>query len=179
MQFGGAIKRYAQAVFALAHDSHSFDAWQRDLAAMADLVNDEEGRRLFNSPKVDADQKIQVAERYLRSRISPLAMNLTRLLIERDRFGQAARLSEAFAELVRDHQGLAVAEVTTATALDAAASATVSRQLGDIVGKRIELRERVDPAIIGGIIAHVGDYLIDGSVTGQLSRMRVQLVEGR
>jgi F-type H+-transporting ATPase subunit delta len=80
---------------------------------------------------------------------------------------------------VREHRGVAVAEVTTAVPLDAAEADDVSRRLGALIGKRIELRTQVDPSIIGGIIARVGDYLIDGSVTGQLSRLRSRLSEGR
>jgi F-type H+-transporting ATPase subunit delta len=179
MLTGGAIKRYAQAVFELARADDAFERWQRDLRAMAELVSDPAGQQLFDNPKIDRAQKARVAERYLQPRVTPVALNLARLLIQRDRFGQAERLVTTFEELVRDHQGVAVAEVVTAVPLDSAASAEISQQLGAVVGKRVELRRQVDPSIIGGIVARIDDYLIDGSVTGQLSRLRTRLMEGR
>jgi F-type H+-transporting ATPase subunit delta len=179
MLTGGAIKRYAQAIFELAREGDAFDAWQHDLDTMAQLVADEQGRQLFENPKVDTAQKYAVAERLLRPRVRPEALNLARLLIGRDRFAQADRLAVAFTELVREHRGIAVAEVTTAVALDEVATEDVRRRLGAMMGKQVELRPRVDPSIIGGIVARVGDYLIDGSVTGQLSRLRARLLDGR
>lgn len=179
MLTGGAAKRYAEAIFELARDTNAFDAWQRDLAVMSQLVTDPVGRRFFSNPKIDTDQKRQVAERILTARVQPAAFNLARLLIERGRFAEVDRIEQAFIALMRDYQGVAVADVTTAVPLDEAAAAAVSRQLGALVGKRIELRAHVDPSIIGGLVARVGDYLIDGSVTGQLGRLRARLAEGR
>jgi F-type H+-transporting ATPase subunit delta len=179
MLIGGATKRYAQAIFEIARDTDSFDAWQRDLDVMAQLVADETGRALFESPNVDNARKWQVASQFLSPRVQPRALNLARLLVERGRFAQADRIATAFAELVREHRGIAVAEVTTAVPLDQATTEIVGRQLAAIVGKQIELRPHVDPSIIGGVIARVGDYLIDGSVTGRLSRLRGRLAEGR
>lgn len=179
MLTGGASKRYAQAVFEIARDTNSFEAWRRDLAAMSQLVADETGQQFFSNPSADAGQKRQVAEHYLASRVRPEALNLARLLIERDRFAQVDRVEAAFVELMRAYQGVAVADVTTAEPIDAATAEVVSRRLGALVGKRIELRAHVDPSIIGGVIARVDDYLLDGSVTGQLSRLRARLVGGR
>jgi F-type H+-transporting ATPase subunit delta len=178
MLTGGAPKRYAQAIFEIARADGSFEAWQRDLAAMESLVTDATGRQFFGSPKVDIADKRQVAERLLAARVQPRALNLARLLIRRGRFTEIAGVAVAFAEMVREHQGVAVAEVTTAVPLDDAARAEVARRLGALVGKRIDLRTRVDESIIGGLIARIDDYLIDGSVTGQLARMRARL-EGR
>jgi F-type H+-transporting ATPase subunit delta len=53
--------------------------------------------------------------------------------------------------------------------------ALVRQRLGAVVGKEIELRTSVDPQIIGGIVARVGDQLIDGSVVGQLRKLRERL----
>jgi F-type H+-transporting ATPase subunit delta len=52
----------------------------------------------------------------------------------------------------------------------------VRQRLGQVVGKRVEIRTTVDPEIIGGIVARIGDELIDGSVIGQLRKLRARLV---
>jgi F-type H+-transporting ATPase subunit delta len=179
MLTGGAAKRYAEAIFEIARDAGSFEVWGRDLALMSRVVTDVAGRQFFANPKTDQAQKWLAAERILTNRVQPAALNLARLLITRDRFHQVDRIEAVFAELVREHQSVAIAEVTTAIPLDQAAAAAIARQLGAIIGKRIELRAHVDDSIIGGVVARVGDYLIDGSVTGQLRRLRTRLAERR
>jgi F-type H+-transporting ATPase subunit delta len=179
MQIGGAAKRYAQAIFALARETTTVREWQRDLATLSQLVTDPEGQAFFGSPTIDRHQKWQAAERLLTGRVQPAALNLARLLIDRDRFAEVERVETAFTDFVHDLEGTAVAEVTTAVPLDEAATADLRRRLGALVNKQVEMRTRVDPSIIGGVIARVGDYLIDGSVTGQLRRLRARLVEAR
>ena len=75
-----------------------------------------------------------------------------------------------------ERQGIAVGEVTTAVPLGPEELAIVRQRLGAVVGKDIEIRASVDPEIIGGIVARVGDQLIDGSVIGQLRKLRERLV---
>lgn len=180
MMTGGAAKRYATAIFEIARDGNSFDVWQSDLDTMAQIVGDPHGREFFEFPKIDNSQKRQVVERLLSTRVQPAALNLARLLVERGRFPQVDRIAATLAELVRDHRGIAIAEVTTAVPLDPAAEADVARRLGAIVGRQqVDMQMHVDPSIIGGIIARVGDFLIDGSVTGQLRRLRARVAEGR
>ena len=61
--------------------------------------------------------------------------------------------------------------------LPAEKAQAVGRRLGELSGKRVMVSTRVDPGIIGGVVARVGGTVYDGSVTGQLARMRQKLVE--
>jgi F-type H+-transporting ATPase subunit delta len=71
-----------------------------------------------------------------------------------------------------------IAEVTTAMPIDKEAEAAIKQRLSDLVGKQVELRAEVDPSIIGGVVARIGDHLIDGSVSNQLRRLRDRLEAG-
>jgi F-type H+-transporting ATPase subunit delta len=71
--------------------------------------------------------------------------------------------------------GIALVDVTTAEPLDEAGQELVRDHLGRLLGKRIELRLREDPDIIGGFVARAGDQVIDGSVVNQLRRLRARL----
>ena len=94
----------------------------------------------------------------------PEARNLARLLAERNRLGVIADLYRIYTDARLADHGIAVANVTTAEELNQAEQAVIAEQLKRLVGKEIELRMKIDPAIIGGIVARVGDQLIDGSV---------------
>jgi F-type H+-transporting ATPase subunit delta len=170
----GAAKRYAQAVFSLAREKGNFDQWQADLARLAALVSDERASHYLQSPNVPEGEKLNTLEASLKDS-GPEVKNLARLLLQRQRLEIAPEINDIFTESVLAERGIAVAEVTTAEPLDAEGQQIVRERLSKMVGKEIELRMKTDPAIIGGIVARVGDQLIDGSVVNQLRRLRTRL----
>jgi F-type H+-transporting ATPase subunit delta len=170
----GAAKRYAQAVLDLAKERGTLDAWQADLARFDQLMRDPLAAQFFESPQVPDDRKRAVLEQALAG-AQPEARNLARLLSERGRLGDVPRIRELFEEGLLAERGIAIADVTTADELGPAEQAAIGDQLARLVGKQIQLRAQVDPGIIGGIVARVGDQLIDGSVINQLRRLRARL----
>lgn len=170
----GAAKRYTQAVFSLAQEKGSFSQWQADLARLDAVVSDGAAAVYLESPNVATSDKIKFLDATLANN-SPEVRNLARLLLQRRRLAIVPEMNRLFQELVLDAQGIAIAEVTTAEPLDEQGKAMVKEQLRKIIGRDIELRTKTDPAIIGGIVARVGDQLIDGSVINQLRRLRTRL----
>lgn len=166
-----AGKRYAQAVFGLAQESGRFDQWHDELARLNELVSDTKASVFLESPNVPEAKKTELLDTVLGPG-QPEARNLARLLLQRNRLGIIPDIFRIFQEEVLAAKGIAVADVTTAEPLDHEAQAVVRERLKKLIGKDIELRMKTDPAIIGGIIARVGDQLIDGSVIGQLRRLR-------
>ncbi|MDQ3044353.1 MAG: ATP synthase F1 subunit delta, partial [Chloroflexota bacterium] len=107
--------------------------------------------------------------------VRPETTNLVKLLAQRQRLEMIPDLYRLFQEAVLEERGIAIAEVTTAEPLGLEEQDLVKRQLKQLVGKDIELRMKTDPEIIGGIIARIGDQLIDGSVINQLRQLRARL----
>jgi F-type H+-transporting ATPase subunit delta len=83
-----------------------------------------------------------------------------------------------FRDAALDELGIVVAEVTTAAPVEKQAETAIRQRLSSLVGKQVELRTEVDPSIIGGIVARIGDQLIDGSVSNQLRRLRDRMETG-
>lgn len=179
MPSGAAIRRYAQAVFEMADQQGTLDAWERDLGALASAFEDPQVAAFFDSPQITASQKRAAADEILGPGGQALARNLVGLLIERRRIGALPQLYTAFHDQMLERQGVAVGEVTTAVPLGPEELALVRQRLGAMLGKDVEVRAVVDPEIIGGIVARVGDQLIDGSVIGQLRKLRERLVAQR
>ena len=170
-----SARRYAQAVIEIARENGTFDAWQQDLAVLSQLIEDPEVERFLSHPGIPAADKFKVVDAALRD-IQPEARNLLHLLITRHRLSVLPDLVRLFDEAVKAAKGVVVVDVTTADALDDAGKELVREHLRRIVGKDVELRLQVDPAIIGGIVARIGDQVIDGSVVNQLRRLRARLV---
>jgi F-type H+-transporting ATPase subunit delta len=176
---GAAIRRYAQAVFEMADQQGTLDAWERDLSALASAFENPQVAAFFQSPQITTSQKRAAADEIIGPAGQPLSRNLIGLLIERGRIGALPQLYATFHDRMLERQGIAVGEVTTAVPLGPEELALVRQRLGALLGKEIEVRTVVDPNIIGGIVARVGDQLIDGSVIGQLRKLRERLVAQR
>ncbi len=172
-----AAKRYAQAVFELARERGTLDAWQNDLQRLSELSANPAAAAFLANPSASREEKLAVIDRALAG-TQQEARNLGRLLVERDRTADASAIAEMFEEMVRADQGIVVAEVITSEEMSHEGKVLVQRRLEDLVGKKVEMRTVVDPAIIGGIIARVGDTMIDGSVVSQLRKLRTRLASG-
>ena len=170
----GAAKRYAQAVLGLAKEAGTLDAWYEDLGRLDAVMRDPRAAAYFASPNVSAADKRRALDQVL-ANAQPEARNLVGLLVERDRLDIVPEMFRIYADARLAEQGIAIAEVTTAEPLGMLEQEVVREQLGRLIGKRIELRLHTDPSIIGGVIARVGDRLIDGSVINQLRALRARL----
>jgi F-type H+-transporting ATPase subunit delta len=175
MSVGGAAKRYAQAAFDVAKEQGNVDEWEHELAQLSATLTNPQAEEFFVHPAVPPEAK-QAALRTLVPREDQhYIRNLMLLLLERDRLQQLPQIVEVFNAMVLQDRGVVIADVTTAVKLDEAEAEQVRERLSQLVGKEVQIRTRVDPEIIGGIVIHMGDTLIDGSVRTQLRQLRQRL----
>src|SRR5262249_48682044 len=108
--------------------------------------------------------------------VSDLTHDFLGLVAQRGRASSLPKMAEVFRELVDDELGRARAKVRTAVALTEADREALRQRLGRALhGKHVELDETVDNGLLGGFVAEVGSYIVDGSLDGQLARLRAQL----
>jgi len=91
---------------------------------------------------------------------------------------EVAGITDSLHDLINERRGIVTAEVTTAVPLDAEMERLVAERLATYLDRppeKVVIRSRVDPTIIGGVIARIGDRLIDDSVRGRLDRLRQTL----
>lgn len=171
----GVAKRYAKAVFDLAQESNTLDQWMADLQTLANAAADPVLGAYLTDPSVEDSRKQAALEQFVSGAQQQLARNLALMLIERRRVDILPELLNVYRDMVLEARGIAIANVTTAVELSTAEQDEVKNRLAQIVGRQIELRAHVDPSLIGGLVARVGDRLIDGSVATQLRNMRASL----
>lgn len=172
----GVAKRYAQAVFDIATEEQAHELWLADLTTLAYAAADPAGGEFFTAPNIPQGAKREMVNTLLPGENRQQVRNLGYMLIERRRFEILPGMLEVYRDLLLEAQGIAIAEVTTAVELSPGERKQVQDQLKSIVGKEIELRTSVDPTMIGGLVARIGDKLIDASVTTQLQNLRSSLV---
>ena len=173
----GAAKRYTDAVFSIAREKDAFDKWQRDLDMLAMLMTDSSAATVLASPKVSESEKLSLLKTALKDGQTE-ALNLATLLLERGRLAIAPEMADLFRDAALAERGIVVANVTTAVPITGDAEGAIRQRLSTLVGKQVEIRSEVDESLIGGIVARIGDQLIDGSVSNQLRRLRDRLASG-
>jgi len=170
-----SARRHAQAAFQIALESGELDVWWGDLKRISEAIEDPLLFAFLRSPKVPFAEKARLLSRHLDG-INPLAMNLAFLLVAKGRLGIVEEVVLEYGRLLDEHRGIAHAEVATAVPLESAEKDRLTRRLSDMIGKEIVVTTKVDPSIIGGLIAKVGDKLIDGSTKSRLLALRESLV---
>jgi F-type H+-transporting ATPase subunit delta len=174
MRIEVASKRYAQAAFDIARETNDFDRWSADLQAIAELVAQPGVVDILGSSRVPSEAKGRLLQSGLAG-IGPLALNLAHLLVEKRRIALAEQVRAEYQRLLDEHRGVAQATVLTAVPLSEDERQAVVRRLQELTGKEIVLETQVDPEILGGLVARVGDRLIDGSTRSQLLKLRRRL----
>jgi F-type H+-transporting ATPase subunit delta len=175
---GAVARHYAQAVFELGTEQGNIDRWHDDLKVVAEYLGNRRLAFVLKEPKIPAKRKELIVRDLLDGKVQHEALNLALLLTERGLADLAPAVANAFEQLYNDYRGQAVAVVTTAIPLDDELRAHITADLRQITGKRILLQERVDPTILGGAIARVGDTLIDGSLRRRFQLLRQQILQG-
>lgn len=171
-------RRYAEAAFEIGRADGTLEAWERDLAALAELLGNAELRRLLEHPAVPFAEKERVLRRIAGDGIGAEAVSLVLLMVRRGRPGAIDRMIEHFAQLVRRERGIQLAEVRTALPLDDEQRSAVAERLAELTGEQIQMNEIVDKQLIGGIAVRIGDRLYDASVRSRLERLRARLTAG-
>ncbi len=173
-----AARRYGEAAFQIARDGGTEERWSEGLSLMGAVFSDSEIAALMQEARISAADKMGLAEKALAG-VDPLVLNLARLLVHRGRTALAGQIAEAFQELMDAKRGIAHALVTTAVPLSDDETIVVAEKLSEISGQQVVVETQVDERIIGGLIARIGDKLIDGSTRSQLMALKRRLREAR
>jgi len=178
---GTAIsKRYARAIFGLAEEASRARETLEELTALVKLCADhpELGDALYR-PIHPVRERLAVW-RALATRMgaSPIVKNFCSYLIDKARMGYLPQICEEMALLVDERAGISRGELVAATPLREEELERLRAALSARVGRQLNLSVRVEPELIGGVVAKVGDLVFDGSLRKQLEQLRNNLTKG-
>ena len=133
-------------------------------------------RTFLASPAVSVEAKHAVIEKIAaRVGASKIIRNFLLVLADHRRTNLIPEVIAAFYEVIRQRQGVAEAEVSSATELSASQKKEMAATLARLTGKKIEAKYVLDPALLGGAVVRIGDTIYDGSLRSQLNEMRMLL----
>ena len=175
-----AATRYARALFDVAlKEKTDLRQIEEQLAGFVELFTDHPDlAKVLLNPAVPVPRKrATVVEIATRLQVVPVLAKLLALLAERDRMIVLSDLLTSYRDRLLDYQRVVRAEVTTALPLSASQAQEIERRLAQVTGKTVTITARVDPGIIGGVVARLGSTVYDASITRQLERMRTKLAQ--
>jgi F-type H+-transporting ATPase subunit delta len=171
-------RQYANALFDVASRSQRVTEVGRHLAVFSQMVaGSSELRAVFLAPTVPMRRKRAVVDALLVATgdTAPEVHRLLTLLADRDRLSVLADIAAAYDERVMDANRIMPADVVTAVEITEDRKQALAEALGRATGRQVTMSTRVDPSILGGVVARVGSLVFDGSVVGQLDRLRQRL----
>ena len=166
---------YAEAVFELAQASGQLAQWSDMLQAVNMVVCNEDMQGLIGNTSVGKAQLADLIVDVAGAVLNEQGKNLVKLLAENRRLGVMAEIVEQFEVLKAEAEKTIEAEITAASEVSAAQQAKIAAQLKARLGREVSLRCRVDESLLGGAIIKAGDLVIDGSISGQLNKLSVEL----
>lgn len=172
------IAGYAKALFEIANAEGTLDEVEDELFRFArTLEQQHELRDALTDPGLPAERKRALLAEVLGERTDPVTVNLLGFVIEQGRARELGAIVDELVAVAAERRQSAVAEVRTAVPLDAGHRDRLAEALERATGRKVELKVVVDPTVVGGVVARVGDQVIDGSVRRRLELARERLSE--
>jgi F-type H+-transporting ATPase subunit delta len=177
---GAAARRYAKALMDLARrDGIIADIGAQLQQHQALLRGNTNLQKVLENPSVAIQVKTSIMTTiFERTQPAPLLRNFLLLLIDKGRLPQLDAICMQYERMAGDELRRIVAQVTTAIDMDAQQRQVVTQKIAAATQKDVQLEAHVDPAIIGGLVVRVNNVIVDGSVRGQLARMRKAMIGG-
>jgi F-type H+-transporting ATPase subunit delta len=170
-------KRYAKALVEIGVEKNALDKYGGDLTTLSNLVEtSHDFREVLLNPVFTKEDKKRIAGEVLKmADTDPMVVNFVNVLIDRKRIDQLVGIEKAFREKVDDIRGITRGEVTSAQPLDEQELGRVTEALSKMSGKKVFVTTKVDPFLIGGLVAKVGDMVFDGTIRTQLNQLKESL----
>ncbi|MFL5320427.1 MAG: ATP synthase F1 subunit delta [Myxococcaceae bacterium] len=170
-------RRYARALIDIAAEMSLLDKVSTELSDFVKLLEGSaELSDVLVNPAYVKSQRLQVVDQLAASaKLSLPVQNLLKLLVERNRINTLPDIQRLYADLADARSGRVRGKVTTAVALPDETVKRLEAQLEKLTQRDVVLETKVDPSLIGGVSAQVGNMVIDGSVKSQLETLRREL----
>lgn len=175
-----AARSYAEALLLLAKQKGRLEAVMDELRALADLFHRDAGLRgFFGSPRIDRTLKEDCVKRAFRGRVGEDVLGLMVVLIRKGREPLFDNVVDYFDRLKDVEEKRVHVHLSSARPVDPAVKAAVEAIVREASGKSPVCHEKIDPALIGGLVVRVNDIVVDGSIRSRLRAIRSRLVGDR
>ena len=170
------VDAYSQAFFEVARAEKQGGAIEDDLFRFARALEASDDLRMaLGDRTVPAERRIAIVEELMGGTAVAVSVGLVSMVVGAERAGELPAIVERFLELSAEQRQHEVAEVRAAVALDDQVRDRLAQALSHATGKQVEVKVVIDPNVLGGVVARIGDTVIDGSVRHRLDQLKERL----
>ncbi len=164
---------YAEALFGVARAEGTLGEVEDELFRFSQMLQgNDELRKALTDAGIPAARRQQIVEDLLGGKASPTTVALVSMVVGTGRARELPRIIKRLVEMSAAEANKEVAEVRSAVPLTEDQRERLAKALEDATGKQVEVKVVVDPSVLGGIVAQVGDTVIDGSVRRRLDQLK-------
>ena len=178
--FSESTRRYVGALLTLADEKGEIDDVAKDMAIFADFMKKSEDlRAVLTNPLLKREQvAASLAALLSKADVGQLTKKFVGLVVKKGRAKELPLMTAAFATSLAARRGEFMAEVTSARALSKDQETSLQEALVREMGSKVQINQRVDPSILGGLIIRVGSKMIDSSLRTKLQKLKLSLSKG-
>jgi F-type H+-transporting ATPase subunit delta len=167
------ISGYASAILDLARAEGELERVESEFLAIGQAVETSADlRSTLTDPQLPVEKKQSIIDDLIGGRASTLTVGLVQFIVGQGRSSELPFIARSFVEKAVEIRNRAVAEVRSAVPLDQATIDRLATGLGKATGRQVEVKVIVDESVMGGIVARVGDVVIDGTISNALGELR-------
>ena len=180
MSTNAIAKRYAKALVQIGSETGNVEGFNAELSRFSTLLTDSRDLgAVFANPAYEIESKKEILSGVIgKLSLSPMVSNLLMLLLERGRLAVLPQIAESYGAFADELSGIIRPTVTSGQTLSEPQVEQIKSALAQATGKKVELKVEVDPSLLGGVVAKIGDKVFDGSVKTQLARIQDTLQKG-
>ena len=170
------IEGYARALFEVARADGTLDEVEDELFRFArSYESSDELRMALTDERTPVEKRQAIVEDLLDGRATPTTVQLVSMVVGSGRGRDLPAIVDSLVQRASSAKQLDVAEVRTAVALSADQQARLKAALENATGKQLNLKTIVDPSVVGGVVATVGDTVIDDTVRTRIEQLKARL----
>lgn len=169
-------KTYAKALFEVASDEEKYDVVGNELLFVFKCLEDEpELYQILKNPLVVKSEKKEILNSIFKGNISQEVLNFLYIIVDKKREKHIESIVKEYIALVNDAKNIMEAVAITAVPLNNEMLIKLQEILSKYSGKSVQLKNKIDTEVIGGVIVKAGDKVIDGTIKKRLEQMQMQM----
>ncbi len=171
----GLARKYAVGLFHWSRDAKTLEKTEEEFVVVNGFISDLKTMQVLTHPLISRKEKKEITFEIGKG-LSPEINNLLKLLVDKDLIQITPLVLHEFQRLAHEEAGIEVAQVTSAVELSEKQKESVAAVLAKRVGKKIHLITHIDEKVLGGIVARIGDTVIDASIAGTLNGLKEHII---
>lgn len=173
-------RRYAEAFFSIAQETNKIDEYQLELEKIVQTIDEVPNlKEYFAHLLIPAKDKKEVVAKIFAGQISQITLNFLDMILDKRRETYIGVIVEEYSGMADETRNIAKVDLVAAREVPEAEIKVLAEKLSVSTGKTVQLKQVVDPSLIGGIMLRMGDQIIDATVAKKLAMLKEHLKQAK